>query len=49
MCFLDDYLGCNPSFGPDDFKRILGISQETCERIRVQCAVLIIFSGIALS
>jgi len=32
-CILEDYLGGNPSFGLEDFKRIFCVSRTTCERI----------------
>jgi hypothetical protein len=35
-CIRDDYLGANPSFGVEDFKRIFCISRTTYERIRQQ-------------
>jgi len=35
-CILDDYLGANPSFGVEGFKRIFCVSRTTYERIRQQ-------------
>jgi hypothetical protein len=46
MCILDDYLGCNPSFGPDDFKRIFGFLEKLMKELECSVQCQFIFPGL---